>query len=146
MPGARGVERREVAAIAPSYAAVWAKAFAASSARAAGVRVAAVRELVEDARVVGGIAHDGDARVVLRRGTHHRRPADVDVLDDVLVRRTARRRRLLEGVQVDDDQIDGLGPKAIEVAMITLAPRQDAAVHARMQGLHPPVHHLGRTV
>ena len=88
---------------------------------------------------------DGHAGVVLGRGAHHRRAADVDVLDAHVERRALGDGRG-ERVEVDDDEVDGL---AAELAAELLAvgrrvAHQDAAVHARMQRLDAAVHHLGR--
>ena len=51
--------------------------------------------------------HDRDRRVILRRGAHHGRAADVDLLD-TLIKRRARRNRVLERVQVAHDQVKRL--------------------------------------
>ena len=109
------------------------------------VHLALLLQLGKDDTVICGIDHHGDVLGVLRRGTDHRRPADVDVLDDLLVRQ-AFRDRLAERVQVDHHQVDRLKPLLLHVGLVggELAPREDAAVHLGMQRLHPPAQHLRR--
>ncbi len=107
------------------------------------VRAAAVDGL-EDGAVIGGVDDDGHPGVVLRGGAHHRRPADVDVLDDQLVAGVGLRHRLLEGVEVDDHQIDGgAADRAEGLAVGVAVAHQDPAVHPRVQRLDAPVHDLG---
>jgi len=50
----------------------------------------------------------------------------------------------LERVQIDDDEVDLGRTQTIEILFVHVAPRQDAAVHPRVQRLHPAPHHLGR--
>ena len=50
------------------------------------VRRALVRgQLIEQAAIVARIDDHRDGCVILGRRTHHRRPADVDVLDGILI-------------------------------------------------------------
>jgi hypothetical protein len=101
------------------------------------------REVGEDARMVGGIDDDADRAVVLRRGTQHRRPADVDHLDDIRVHRT-RRDGALERVEVHDDEVDRVDAELRELCdMVRVrAVRQDAGVDARVERLHAPTETL----
>ena len=71
--------------------------------QAAGVEL----KRVEHGRIVLRIGDDRHIGVVLRRGAHHGRAADVDVLDH---RRIvgAGAAHLLERVEVDDDEVDRL--------------------------------------
>ena len=55
--------------------------------------------------VVGDVDNHGDVVVVLGRAADHRRAADVDVLDPLLIRRAAPQRRL-ERIKVDDQEVD----------------------------------------
>ena len=73
--------------------------------------------------------------VVLRRGAHHRRPADVDQLD---------RRVALERVEVADDKVDRLHALAFELGemRLVLPVGEDAGVDRRVERLHPAVEHL----
>ena len=101
------------------------------------------RDGVQHARVVLRVRHDRDVGVVLRRRPDHGGAADVDVLDDGRVVRAGRQRRL-EGVEVDHQQVDRRDAVLVHRSrMLGLVPvGQQAAVHARMQGLHAPVHDL----
>ena len=54
------------------------------------------------------------------------------------------RERLLERVEVDDDEVDEACAEALEVGVVDAGPREDAAVDARVQRLHAALHHLGR--
>src|SRR6185312_6769901 len=65
-------------------------------------------ELGEEALVVLGPADGDDVRVVLRRGSQQRGPADVDLLDRVLPRDIEAPHGALERVEVDADKIDRL--------------------------------------
>ncbi len=105
-------------------------------------------QLIDDAGVVGRLGHDGAAAllvtVVFRRSTHHGRAADVDVLDGVGQRAILFRNRLLEGIEVHHDQVDGgdavlfHGRGMFGVA----ADAEDAAMHLGMQGLDATVEHF----
>ena len=65
-------------------------------------------EFVED-RVVARRADDRRGKGgVLGRGADHRRPADVDVLDELVVGDAAGRSGPLERIEVDADQVDEL--------------------------------------
>ena len=104
-----------------------------------GAERAAVRlHLGEDPVVVRRIGHHRDARVVLRRGAHHRRPADVDVLDRLVERAAGPRDRLAERVEVDDDEVDRLDAGLLDRRHVLrqVAPREQAAVDLRVQRLH----------
>ena len=105
----------------------------------AGVRI----QLGEHARVVRRVDHDGDGIVVLRGGAHHRRAADVDVLDRVLVAAAGLRDRLRERVEVDDQQVDALDAVLGHDAFVDAAPAEQAAVDLRVQRLDAAVHDLG---
>ena len=103
--------------------------------------------LVQHRVVVGRVCDHRDEGVVFRRATQHGRPADVDVLDRVGVIHVRLGHRLLEGVEVHHHHVDGLNAVGVRVVHVTLvvAARKQAAVHLRVQGLHPPVHDLGKT-
>ena len=77
--------------IAASYAAVRANASSASARRVSSpTRAVVARSSSSTASYWSGLGDDRDPRVVLRRGAHHRRPADVDHLDARVARRTGR--------------------------------------------------------
>jgi hypothetical protein len=81
--------------------------------------------------------------VVLGRRADHRRPADVDVLDAGGEVR-ARGGGLLEGAEVHVQQVDAADPVRRHRLPVLggVAHAEQAAVHRRVQGLDPPVHHL----
>ena len=83
---------------------------------------------------------------ILAGGAQQRRPADVDLLDQLVERRLGVLRRLGERIEVDDDEIDQLDPLRPDRLEIvgTVAAREDAAVDLRVQRLDPAVHHLGK--
>ena len=100
-------------------------------------------ELLEQQRVVGGVHHDGDVAEVLGGGAHHRRPADVDVLER-LVEATALRDLVLERVEVHHHHVDRGNAVRLERLHVLgqVAAREDAAVDLRVQRLHAPVEDL----
>ena len=46
--------------------------------------------------------------MVLRRGAHEGGPADVDLLDELVITDARPGRGLLEPIEVDDDELEGL--------------------------------------
>ena len=116
-----------------------------ASSAAQGRRAAMLRQLGQHRGVILGLDHHGDVGVVLGGGADHRRAADVDVLDAVVVSRALRDRRL-ERIEVDHQQVDR--PDAVRGhrrrVLLVVADRQQPAVHLRVQRLHPAVHHLGK--
>ncbi len=86
-------------ATAASYAAVCANAAAAEARRVSSVRPPSRRSSSTISSYRAGIDHHADRREVLRRRAHHRRPADVDLLDHVLEPGAARD-GLAERIQV----------------------------------------------
>ena len=95
--------------------------------------------------VVARVHDDGRECAVLGGRPDHRRAADVDVLDHLLLRGVAARDGLLERVEVHAHQVHLLdlllGGRA--QVLVLVAPRQQARVQPRVQRLHAPVHHLG---
>jgi hypothetical protein len=91
-----------------------------------------------------GIGQHRDVFPVLGCASHHGRSADVDVLDGVFQRATGLGHGRLEGIQVDDEQIDSLDAMGLQGQHVLgqIAPRQQATVHLGMQGLHPAIQHL----
>jgi len=83
--------------------------------------------------------------VILRRRADHCRPANVDILD-AFVEAGAARDRLLEGIEIDDQEINRLDPVGIHRRLVLriVADGEQAAMHLRVQGLDAPVHHLGK--
>ena len=82
---------------------------------------------------------------VLRRGAQHRRPADVDHLDDLGLGRPGLLRDACEGVQRDADEVDEVDLLLVEGldVLVELAPREDARMDSRVERLHPAAEHLG---
>ncbi len=106
-------------------------------------RAAMSCKLGGDGRIVGGLDDDRDVGMVLRRGADHRRAADVDVLDAVVIA-CAPRDRVLERVEVDDEEIDrgdAVGRHGARMLFVG-ADREQAAMDFRMQRLDAAVHHL----
>jgi hypothetical protein len=118
--------------MAASYAAVWAKA-----ARASLRRVAADSDPAENRGVVSRRRHDRHVLVVLGRGAHHGRAADVDELDGGVRG---------EGIQVGHHEVDGADAVRLEVSHVLGlgAVGQDPAMDLGVQGLDPSAQHLGR--
>ena len=101
--------------------------------------------LSHDSGVVRRVGDNRDVGVVLRRRANHRRAADVDVLD-TRGGIGASGDGFFERIEIDDDEVDVLD--AVRGHRLDVrggvAQRQDAAVHLRVQRLHPSVHHLGK--
>ena len=109
-------------------------------------RAAAAIELREHRAVIGRRYDDEHVLEILRRRAHQARAADVDLFDQGLERRVGIRRGFHKRIQVDDDEIDQGDPvrRRRRDVVGPAAPREDAAVHQRMQRLHAAVHHLGK--
>ena len=109
-----------------------------------------VRELARRAQlgehrlVVVGAADRRDVREVLRGAAQHRRAADVDHLDGLLLADAVLAGDLLERVEVDADEVEQLDPVLGERGEIRLdlAPGEDAGVDARVERLHAAAEHL----
>ena len=98
---------------------------------------AVVSEWVDDHR---------DAGMVLRRRPHHRRAADVDLLDALVLARAGLDGRA-ERVQVHDHQLEGRHAEFLERGEVLglAGVGQQARVHAGVQRLDAPVEHLGES-
>ena len=85
-------------------------------------------------------------REVLRRAAQHRRAADVDHLDGLRLGDALLSRDLLEGIEVDADEVERLDVLLLERCeiVVAVAAREDRRVDARMQRLHAAAEHLGR--
>eukprot|EP01037_Dinobryon_pediforme_P030474 gene30475-34574_t len=127
----------------PLFEAVYGRAARARGELAAvGERRAAARHQ----RIVGGIGDDRDEGVVLRGRAHHRRAADVDILDH-LVALGALGDGRFERVEIDDNEIDRGDPVFLHRRDMRriIAHREQAAMDVGMERFHAPVHHLGKT-
>ena len=96
--------------------------------------------------IVGDASDDGDIFEVFGGGADHGRAADVDVFDEVAEGDAGLRGGLLEGVEVDDDHVDGLDVVGGDGGFVfgIAANVEQSAVDARVQGLHAAVEHLGK--
>ena len=83
--------------------------------------------------------------MVLRRAPHHRRAADIDILDDFVAAR-ALGHGLRKRIEIDHHQVDGADAMFLHRRQMfgIVAHRQQPAMHFGMQRLHPPVHHFGK--
>jgi len=147
-----GVERGEPVGDGPVVARGMHEGFLGQrEARGGGDCAAVGLHLGNDDGVVGRFDDNRAAAlfvaVVLRRGAHHGRAADVDVFDGVRQRAVLLCDGLLEGVEVDDDQVDGRYAVLFHRRRVpgVAADAEDAAMHLRMQGLDAAVEHLGET-
>ena len=104
-------------------------------------------ERLEDRRVPRGRGHDRHVPQVLGGGPDHRRPADVDLLDEAVDVQLAPRRTLGgrgEGIEIHHhelERLDGRGGELRTVAGVADV-GEDPRVDPRVEGLHPPVEHL----
>ena len=84
------------------------------------------------------------ARVVLRRRPQHRRAADVDHLDGVLLAHAPAPGDLRERIEVHAHELERPDAELVERERVLLAvgPREDRRVHLRVQRLHAPAEEL----
>ncbi len=99
-------------------------------------------EFGEQTRIVGGIHHNSDIGVVLGGATQHRRPAHIDVLDDLVIVHAGLRHRCREGIEIHDEQVDGQDAFALHHRIVGATAAEEATVDLRMQRLDAPVHDL----
>ena len=92
-----------------------------------GVDLAGRLDLEEERVVAVDRADRRDVLEVLRRGAQHRRPADVDHLDGLLLAHVLPAGDLREGIEVDADEVERLDPVLLERLDVGLhvAPRED---------------------
>ncbi len=109
-----------------------------------GERAGVSGQLGDELRVVGWGADDGNVFKVLGGGAEHRRAADVDVLDQFGGGDAGLGGGLLEGVQIDDDHVDGLDGVGLDGGGVLGVGTnvEDAAVDLGMQRLDAAVEHL----
>ena len=101
-------------------------------------------ELVEQGAVVAGIDDHRDRGVILGGGAHHRRAADVDILDGVVVAAVGARHGGRKWIEIHDEQIDGLDAVLAHHVLVETAAPQQTAVDLRVKSLHPAAHDLGK--
>ncbi len=85
--------------------------------------------------------------IVLRGRADERRPPDIYLLDDLVLRERGIRRRAGEAIEVHDDEVDE--PYAVLLGLLDVAALvaigENAAVDLRMERLHAPVHDLRKS-
>src|SRR5207248_159402 len=81
--------------------------------------------------------HGGDVAEVLRGAAQHRRPADVDHLDRLLLRDAVPGDDVREGIEVDADEIERTDLVLVQrrEIVVEVAPREDRRVDARVERL-----------
>ena len=99
-------------------------------------------QLVQDSGVVRRIDDDADRGMILGGSAEQRGTADVDVLDRRVQVAIGARNRRLEGIQVNDDQVDRRDAVLCHDGFVQPAPAQDPAMDFRVQGLDPAIHHF----
>ncbi len=89
------------------------------------------------------VGRDSDIGMVLRRRADHRRPADIDVLDAIVIRRAARD-RLFERIEIHIEKIDGEDVVRRHRGDMVgrVAHRQEPAMNGGMERLDAPIHHF----
>lgn len=104
----------------------------------------ALLELLEEARVVSGVAEDGDAAMVLGRGPDEGHASNVNLLDSLGDADIDLGNGVLEGVQVAHDIVD-LGDALLgQILLVRLqVAGKDAAVDSGVQSLDTTTEHLG---
>ena len=115
---------------------------------AAGLQrgVAVGTQLFQNGGVIIVIDHHGDECVVFGRAAQHRGSADVYILDGVLKRSPLSLNGLLERIEVHHHHVDGgdaVGFHLLDMLGVR-AHGEESAVHFGVQGLHAPVHNLGK--
>jgi hypothetical protein len=104
-------------------------------------------QLLQNRRIVIRRRDHRDILVILSPGTDQRRPADVDVLDQLRHARALLRGHFLEGVKIHDHHVDGrnlvLGQR-FHVFGIR-ADGEHSTGDPRIDGLQTPVQHLRKS-
>ena len=108
-------------------------------------RAAVGGDLIENLRILGAVGGDGGEGVVLGRRAHQRRPANVDLLDGLLLGDALAGHRGLEGIEIHHHQLEGedavLGQRFHVRGIVVAA--EDSAVDLRVERFEPAVHHFG---
>src|SRR5579872_3245311 len=106
-----------------------------------------VLEFRRNRAVVPVRGHDRDVVKVLGGGAYHRRPTDIDVLDEFLESNSGLGGGFFERVQIDHNHIDALDPVLFHGGHVlgVLAAMQNSAMDLGMKGFHAAVKHLGES-
>ncbi len=83
--------------------------------------------------------------MVLGRGAHHRRSADINILYGVFQRAAFTRHGLGERIKVNDNHINWRDIMLFHNGIILTATTQNAAVDFRVQGFDASIHHFRET-
>ena len=85
--------------------------------------------------------------VILCRGAHHGRTADIDVFDGLFQTATRSGNGLVEGVKIHHHQFDSWNRRLFHRRHMLrhIPPRQDTGMNFRMQGFDAPVEHFRKT-
>ena len=97
-----------------------------------------------DGAIIIRRGHNGHIPKVLGRRAHHRRAANIDVLNQLVKLHARHGGRLFKSVEVHHhhvDRLDSMLPRRSHMAGIT-PDMQNAPVDFRVKGLYPPIHHL----
>ena len=95
-------------------------------------------------RVVRGIGDHRYALEIFRGRAQHRRPADVDVFDQLFRGQTALRRCRFKWIQIHDDEIDRRDSvfRRLRLIVFVFTAIEQTAVYLRVQRLHAAAQHF----
>ena len=100
-------------------------------------------QLPQHRAIIFHINHNIHKSMVLCRRADHGRAANIDILDHLIIARTARQCGL-KRVEVHHQQIDGTDPMRLHrgAMIIIVTQGQQSTMHHRMQRFHTAIHHL----
>ena len=109
--------------------------------------LAVLAKLAQHDLVLARVGDHGDVREVLRGRAQHRRAADVDHLDRLVLGRPDPRGERRERIEVDADDVERLDPLVGELldVVFAVALGEDAGVDRRVERLDAAAEHLRRT-
>ena len=96
--------------------------------------------------IVGWVHHNRNIGMVFRRRPDHCRATDINVFDHGVVIGPFGQ-HILERIQVDHQQVDLVDVVVFHRGQMcgVVAHRQQPAMHARVQGFHPAIHHFRKS-
>ena len=102
------------------------------------------RELVEQRGIIGRIDDYADVRMILCRGAHQGRSADVNILDGIVERAARSGHGLSKRIEIDHHQIDRWNRVLGERGHVLegIAASENRAMDSGVQGLDATVEHL----
>src|SRR5574337_1519356 len=94
--------------------------------------------------VIGGINDDRNILEIFCSSPDEAWSADIDLLDGLFEGGVRSGNSGLEGVQIDDDEIDGRNAEFVQLPLVLLvaSPRQDTGMNPRVECLDSPVQHF----